>query len=88
MAKTSERMTWSGQSIILYSMVADVVQEFNNAATIELRDAKTCATVIGLRVKHGDDKEGLHKDLAKRDDYPLVSAIRSRRSVEQKLIAV
>lgn len=48
--------------------------EFNSAPVIELRDAKTTAEIIGLRIANGDDTKGLDADLKKRDDYELQDA--------------
>lgn len=61
------------------------MQEFNNAPTLELRDAKTCARIIGLRVKHGEDGAGLDEDLKKRDDYALQDG---RNHLPNKHVAV
>lgn len=61
------------------------MEEFNNAPTIELRDAKTCATIIGMRVKHGDDGKALDGELKKRDDYKLQDG---RNHLPNKHVAV
>jgi len=59
--------------------------EFNSAPAIELRDAKTCAQIFGLRTKHGDDQAALDADLRKRDDYELQDA---RNHIPNKHVAV
>jgi len=48
--------------------------EFNSAPAIDLSDAKTSHEIIALRAKHGPDKEGLIKDIEKRDDAELQKA--------------
>jgi hypothetical protein len=54
--------------------------EFNSAPAIELADAKTTREIIGLRLKYGDDKEGLYKALEARPDAELQKARDSVRN--------
>ncbi len=45
--------------------------EFNSSSILELRNAKTCAEIIGLRVKHAAEPEKLAAILAARPDAKM-----------------
>ncbi|KUJ12109.1 heme-dependent catalase [Mollisia scopiformis] len=48
--------------------------EFNNAPALELADAKTTREIFEIRIKYGDDKKDLYKQLEARDDTDLQKA--------------
>lgn len=48
--------------------------EFNSTPAIELATAKITREIFDIRMKHGDDMEGIYKDLEKRADTDLQKA--------------